>query len=147
MDTLSKVQVMRWMDTNTVKCLQVMRWIDKNRHQSPPPPPPHPTPACRNESLAHSYHTNRTNFLPRDMNKTAANASAYTACKGIYESKTDYNSRSTKLGENDGKYCLMTNVNIIFFYHVPVFCKKSRSVSSTWKHSEEAVTYNSPDVK
>jgi len=32
MDTLSKVQVMRWMDTNTVKCLQVMRWIDKNRH-------------------------------------------------------------------------------------------------------------------
>ena len=60
MDTLSKVQVMRWMDTNTVKCLQVMRWIDKNRHQSPPPP----LPACRNKSLAHSYHTNRTNFLP-----------------------------------------------------------------------------------
>ena len=106
MDTLSKVQVMRWMDTNTVKCLQVMRWIDKNRHQSPSPP------ACSNESLAHSYHTNRTNFLPRDMNETAANASAYIACKGIYESKTDYNCRSTKLGENDGKGCLMTNVNI-----------------------------------
>ena len=67
---MSKVQVMRWMDTNTVKCLQVMRWIDKNRYQSPPM-------ACCNESLAHSYHTNRTNFLPRDMNETAANASAY----------------------------------------------------------------------
>ena len=75
---MSKVQVMRWMDTNTVKCLQVMRWIDKNRHQSPSPP------ACSNESLAHSYHTNRTNFLPQDMNETAANASAYIACAKEY---------------------------------------------------------------
>ena len=85
MDTLSKMQVMRWMDTNTVKCLQVMRWIDKNRHQSPRPPSPL---ACSNESLAHSYHTNRTNFLPRDMNETAANASAYIVCKGIYHCMT-----------------------------------------------------------
>ena len=42
------------------------------------------------------------------MNETAANASTYIACKGIYESKT----RSTKLGENDDKCCLMTNVSI-----------------------------------
>ena len=81
------------------------------------------------------------------MNKTAANASAYIAYKGIYESKTDYNCRSTKLGENDGKRCLMTNVNIKKYYHVPVFCKKSCSIGSTCKRSKEEVTYNSPDVK
>ena len=46
------------------------------------------------------------------MNETAANASTYIACKGIYESKTDYNCRLTKLGENDAKRCLMTNVGI-----------------------------------
>ena len=67
------------------------------------------------------------------MNETAANAPAYIAYKGIYESKTDYNCRSTKLGENDGKRCLMTNVNIIFFYHVPVFCKKK---PQRWLHME-----------
>ena len=126
---MSKVQVMRWMDTNTVKCLQVIRWIDKNRHQSLPPPPLAP-PACSNESLAHSYHTNRTNFLPRDMNETAANASAYIACKGIYESKTDYNCRSTKLGENNGKHCLMTNVNIIFFITAYLFSAKKAAASA-----------------
>ena len=52
---------------------------------------PLPPMACSNESLAHSYHTNRTNFLPWDMNKTAANASTYIAFKGTYESNTDYN--------------------------------------------------------
>ena len=52
-------------------------------------------------------------------NETAANASMYIACKGIYESKT----RSTKLGENDAKHCLMTNVSINFF--LPVFCIKA----------------------
>ena len=112
--------------------------------------------ACSNESFAHSYHTKRTNlmkcnlnerrrnFLPRDMNETAANASTYIACKGIYESKT----RSTKLGENDAKQCLMTNVGIIFFL-LPRTCflHKSRSVGSTWKRSEEEVTYNSLDLK
>ncbi len=112
--------------------------------------------ACSNESLAHSYHTNRTNlmkcnlnerrrrnFLPRDMNETAANASTYIACKGIYESKT----RSTKLGENDAKHCLMTNVGIKKILPRTCFLHKSRSVGSTWKRSEEEVTYNSPDVK
>ena len=59
------------------------------------------------------------------MNKTAANASTYIACKGIYKSKTDYNCRSTKLGENDAKHCLMTNVGIKKYYHVPVFCIKA----------------------
>ena len=59
------------------------------------------------------------------MNETAAIASTYIACKGIYESKTDYNCRSTKLGENDAKHYLMMNVGIIFFYHVPVFCIKA----------------------
>ena len=52
------------------------------------------------------------------MNETAANASTYIACKGIYESKT----RSTKLGENDAKHCLMKNVGITKYYHVPVLC-------------------------
>ncbi len=114
--------------------------------------------ACSNESLAHSYHTNRTNlmkcnlnerrrrrrnFLPRVMNETAANASTYIACKGIYESKT----RSTKLGENDAKHCLMTNVGIKKILPRTCFLHKSRSVGSTWKRSEEEVTYNSPDVK
>ena len=55
------------------------------------------------------------------MNETAANASTYIACKGIYKSKT----RSTKLGENDAKHCLMTNVGIKKYYHVPVFCIKA----------------------
>ena len=55
------------------------------------------------------------------MNETAANASTYIACKGIYESKT----KSTKLGENDAKHCLMTNVGIKKYYHVPVFCIKA----------------------
>ena len=116
--------------------------------------------ACSNESLAHSYHTNRTNlmkcnlnerrrrnFLPRDMNKTAANASTYIACKGIYKSKTDYNCRSTKLGENDANRCLMMNVGIKKILPRTCFLQKSHSVSSTWKRSEEEVTYNSPDVK
>ena len=56
--------------------------MDWQKQTSEPPPPP---PACSNESRAHSYHTNITNFLPQDMNKTAANASAYIAYKGIYE--------------------------------------------------------------
>ena len=114
--------------------------------------------ACSNESLAHSYHTNRMNlmkcnlnerrrrrrnFLPRVMNETAANASTYIACKGIYESKT----RSTKLGENDAKHCLMMNVGIKKILPRTCFLHKSRSVRSTWKRSEEEVTYNSLDVK
>ena len=89
--------------------------LTKTDIRAPPPPPP--LPACSNESLANSYHTNRINFLPRDMNETAANASAY-----IERQHKNY-------------------------YHVPVFCKKSRSVGSTWKRSKEEVTYNSPDLK
>ena len=82
------------------------------------------------------------------MNKTAANASVYIACKGIYESKTDYNCRSTKLGENDGKTLFddkrqhKKNITTYLFS-----AKKSRSVGSTWKRSKEEATYNSPDVK
>ena len=111
---------MRWINTNTVKCvshevdghivksagremdghkhcrMSVGHEMDWRKQTSEPPPPPPPPPACSNESLAHSYHTNRTNFLPRDMNETAANASAYIACKGIYESKTDYNKTGWK---------------------------------------------------
>ena len=52
------------------------------------------------------------------MNETAANASTYIACKGIYESKTDYNCRSTKLGENDAKHYLMMNVGIFFLLYI-----------------------------
>ena len=96
--------VMRWINPNTVKCVShevdghlvksAGHEMDGHKHcqmsaghemDRPPPPPP----ACSNESLAHSYHL--TNFLPQDMNETAANASAYIACKGIYESKIDYN--------------------------------------------------------
>ena len=58
--------------------------MDWQKQTSEPPPPP-PTHAYSNESLAHSYHTNKTNFLTQDMNETAANASAYIAYKGIYE--------------------------------------------------------------
>ena len=58
------------------------------------------------------------------MNETAANASAYIAYKGIYEWRTDYNCRSTKLGENEGKCCLMTHVNIKKILPRTCFLKK-----------------------
>ena len=64
------------------------------------------------------------------MNETAANASACIACKGIYESKTDYNCISTKLGENDGKTLFDDKRQHNFFFTTYLFSAKKAAASA-----------------
>ena len=82
------------------------------------------------------------------MNETAANASAYIACAKEY-----MNQRLITTVDQQNWVKMMANIvwwqtsTELFFYHIPVFRKKSHNVGSTWKRSEEEVTYNSVDVK
>ena len=133
MDTFAKVHVMRWMDTNTVKCLQVMRWIDKNRHQSPPPPhsPPPPPPLHVVTRALHilTTPTEQTSY-PETWTKLQLMHQHMLLTK-------EYMNKRLITTVDQQNWVKMT-ANVVWwhmstlkkYYHVPVFCNNKKAAAS-----------------
>ena len=162
--------VMRWINTNTVTCLShegdghivksaghemdghihcqmsaghEMDW-QKQTSEPPPPPPPPPRHVVTKALHILITPTEQTSYPETWMKLQLMH-------QRILLTKEYMNQRLiTTVDQQTGwkwQQMLFDDKVNIKNYHVPVFCKKSRSIGSIWKRSEEEVTYNSPDVK
>ena len=119
----------------------------QNRHQSPPPPPPPPPPHVVTRALHILITPTEQTSYPETWTKLQLMHQRILLAKEYMNQRLITTEDQQNWVKNDGKHCLMTNVNRKKYYHIPVFCKKCCSIGSTWKRSVEEVTYNSPDVK